>query len=142
MTKSPDIPSFSPQDALVAVMLAVSAADERLATAELVSINRIVDNMPVFGDYDAGRIELVSQTLYDLLEEDEGLEALWGLVREALPEGLNETAYAFACDVAAADGSLRQSELRILEDIRYELELDRLGAAAIERAAQARHRRL
>ena len=99
-------------------------------------------NMPVFGDYDAGRIELVSQTLYDLLEEDEGLEALWGLVREALPEGLNETAYAFACDVAAADGSLRQSELRILEDIRYELELDRLGAAAIERAAQARHRRL
>ena len=96
--------------------------------------------MPAFGDYDTSRIETVSQTVYDLLEEDDGLEALWGLVREALPEKYNETAYAFACDVAAADGKLRQSELQILEDIRYELEVDRLAAAAIERAAQARHR--
>jgi tellurite resistance protein len=44
-----------------------------------------------------------------------------------------------ACDVAAADGTLNDSELRILEEIRYELEIDRLHAAAIERGARARH---
>ncbi|MEM1342650.1 MAG: 2-dehydro-3-deoxyphosphooctonate aldolase, partial [Pseudomonadota bacterium] len=50
----------------------------------------------------------------------------------------NETAYAIACDVAAADGMLGQSELRFLQEIRYELDMDRLHAAAIERGARAR----
>ncbi|MEM9845123.1 MAG: 2-dehydro-3-deoxyphosphooctonate aldolase, partial [Pseudomonadota bacterium] len=34
---------------------------------------------------------------------------------------------------------LDQPELRMLEDMRYELEIDRLHAAAIERGARARH---
>ena len=69
----------------------------------------------------------------------DGLDALFGLVRDNLPERLFETAYALSCDVAAADGTLQESELRILEEIRYELNLDRLHAAAIERGARARH---
>ena len=62
-----------------------------------------------------------------------------GLIKGALPDRLNETAYALACDVAAADGKLEETELRLLEEIRYELVLDRLHAAAIERGARARH---
>ena len=45
-----------------------------------------------------------------------------------------------ACDVAAADGRPAEVELRMLELIRHRLNIDRLAAAAIERAAQARHR--
>ena len=131
--------SLTPQDALVAVMVAVSAADETVSTPELLSIVRIVDNMPIFYGYDSDRVRVVSQIAYDLLEEEDGLDALFGLVRDALPEALHETAYAHACDVAASDGHLRQAELRILEEIRYELEVDRLHAAAIERGARARH---
>ena len=56
-------------------------------------------------------------------------------------ERLFETAYALSCDVAAADGTLDESELRLLEEIRYELTIDRLHAAAIERGARARHMR-
>ena len=134
--------SFSPQDALVAVMVAVSVADERVVTSELISINRIVDHLPVFADYDRNGIVNVAQTVYDLLEEEDGLDALFGLVRAALPEGFNETAYAFACDVAASDGRLSQQELRILEELRYELNIDRLHGAAIERGARARHLKL
>ncbi|MEM1164268.1 MAG: tellurite resistance TerB family protein, partial [Pseudomonadota bacterium] len=85
------------------------------------------------------RIATVSQTVFDLFSEEEGLDALFGLVRENLPERLFETAYAIACDVAAADGTLREPELRLLEEIRYELNIDRLHAAAIERGARARH---
>jgi hypothetical protein len=70
------------------------------------------------------------------------LDALFGLIRDNLPERLFETAYALACDVAAADGTLREGELRLLEEIRYELDLDRLHAAAIERGARARHLRM
>ncbi|MDP1577523.1 MAG: tellurite resistance TerB family protein, partial [Cypionkella sp.] len=129
-------PSLSPQDALLAVMIAVSASDENMRTAELVAIQRTVNHMPVFANYDADRIRVVAQTVFDLFEEEDGLEALFGLIRDALPERLNETAYALACDVATADGSLREVELRMLEEVREELNIDRLHAAAIEWGAR------
>lgn len=130
---------LTPQDCLVAVMIAVSASDEDIRTAELVKIEVAVNNLPVFGGYDADRMRVTSQMVFDLFSVEDGLDALFGLVRDNLPEHLFETAYALACDVAAADGTLDESELRILEEIRYELNIDRLHAAAIERGARARH---
>ena len=130
---------LSPQDALVAVMVAVSFSDEQVRTAELVTITAIVNHLPAFASYDQDRISQVSRTVLDLFAEEDGLDALFGLVRGALPVRLHETAYALACDVAAADGRLLESELRLLEEIRYELDIDRLHAAAIERGARARH---
>ena len=130
---------LSAEDALVAVMVAVSFSDEQIRTSELVTITQIVNHLPAFGGYDADRIGVVSRTVMDLFAEEDGLDALFGLVRGALPPKLHETAYALACDVAAADGHLRETELRLLEEIRYELDIDRLHAAAIERAARARH---
>ena len=131
--------TMSPQDCLVALMVAVSASDENIRTAELVKIQSAVNMLPVFGDYDIDRVQRVSQTVFDLFEQEDGLEALFGLIREDLPERLNETAYALACDVAAADGKLAETELEFLAEMRYELNIDRLHAAAIERGARARH---
>ena len=125
----------------MAIMITASAADSQIRTAELVTIQQIVNHLPVFSGYDADRTRIVAQTVFDLLEEEDGLDALFGLVRDALPDHLHETAYALACDVAAADGKLMQSELRLLEEIRHELSIDRLHAAAIERGSRARHMR-
>ncbi|WP_296766511.1 tellurite resistance TerB family protein [Sediminimonas sp.] len=130
---------LTPQDSLVALMIAVSASDEQLRTAELVKIEQAVNNLPVFAAYDIDRMHIMAQTVFDLFEQEDGLDALFGLVRDNLPEHLFETAYALACDVAAADGTLHEEELRLLEEIRYELTIDRLHAAAIERGARARH---
>ena len=130
---------LTPEDALTALMIAVSASDEDIRTAELVKINNAINNLPVFANYDAARLPRVSRMVFDLLEQEDGLEALFGLIREALPERLFETAYALSCDVAAADGAIDQPEARMLEEIRYELNIDRLHAAAIERGARARH---
>lgn len=137
----PDTPthSFSAQDCLVALMITVSASDEDIRTAELVKIEAAIELLPIFADYDADRLTVVTQTVFDLLEQEDGLDALFGLIRESLPQRLHETGYALACDVAAADGTLGEAELRVLEEIRYELTLDRLHAAAIERGARARH---
>ncbi|MGB8812904.1 MAG: tellurite resistance TerB family protein [Paracoccaceae bacterium] len=136
----PDIPaSLSPQDALVAIMIAVSASDEHIRTTELVAIQRIVNHLPIFAEYDPDRFKRIAQTVFDLFEEEDGLDALFGLIRDALPEKLYETAYALACDVAATDGKLRQVELRMLEEIRDQLNVDRLHAAAIEWGSRARH---
>jgi tellurite resistance protein len=137
MTDTPA--SLSPQDALVAVMIAVSASDEMMRTPELVAIQRMVNHMPIFAGYDSDRIRVIAQTVFDLFEEEDGPAALFGLIRDGLPERLHETAYALACDDASADGTLREVELRMLEEVREELHIDRLHAAAIEWGARVRH---
>jgi tellurite resistance protein len=133
---------LSSQDCLVAVMIAISASDENIRTAELITIQSIVNHLPIFSDYDVDRIKTVAAMVLDLLSEVDGLDALFGLIRDNLPSNLNETAYVMACDVAAADGKLKQEELRMLQEIRYELNLDSLHGAAIEMAARARFQTL
>ena len=142
MTEDEDVletHGLSAQDCLVALMVAISASDETIRTTELLKIQSAVNLLPIFGDYDVDRIKTVSRTVFDLFDQEDGLDALFGLLRENLPERLFETAYALACDVAAADGQLAEPELRLLEEVRHELNIDRLHAAAIERGARARH---
>ncbi len=134
-----DTPPMSPQDALLAVMIACSASDQDMRTAELLAIQSMVNLMPVFAGYDTDRMRRVAQIVFDLFEEEDGLDAFFGLIRSVLPERLNETAYALACDVITADGRHSQEELRMLEELREELKVDRLHAAAIEWAARVRH---
>jgi tellurite resistance protein len=134
--------SFTAQDALVAVMITVSASDATIRTSELLTIQSIVEHLPIFADFDADRMEGIAQTVFDLLEEEDGLDAILGLVKDALPASHHETAYALACDVAAADGNVLQTELELLRELRYELDIDPLHAAAIERGARARHLKL
>ena len=134
-----DAGSLSPQDALVAVMIATSFSDEAVRTAELVQIQNMVDNLPVFGAYDAERMRCVGEMVMELVQRDDGLDRLFDGVRRTLPDRLRETAYALACDVAAADGRISDGEARMLEEIRHELRVERLHAAAIERGARARY---
>ncbi|MEO0343708.1 MAG: tellurite resistance TerB family protein [Pseudomonadota bacterium] len=131
--------SWTHQDALVAMMVCISIIDLQIKVLELLSIERIVNHLPIFSKYDADRIRVVSDSVFELMEEDEGLDAFFGLVKNALPEQLYETAYALCCDVAAADGFLREVELRFLQETRHELDLDRLRSSAIEWGARARH---
>ena len=135
-------PLLSIEDSLVAIMIAEGLSDETISGRELLSISRIVDHLPIFQDYDKSRVEIIAQIVFDLFEEEDGLDALFGLVKHALPENLFETAYALACDVAACDGRLLEVELQMLKEIRYELNIDRLHAAAIERGARARHQKI
>jgi len=125
--------------ALIYVMVLVSASDGDMTDAELSKIGNIVTHLPVFDDFDPENLATLAASCTDLLQEEEGLDATLSLVREALPQKLRETAYALACDVAAADGEIQQEELRLLEIIRHELRVGRLPAAAIERGARARH---
>lgn len=132
-------PLLSPQDALVALMVAASASNEDIQTSELVKITQIINHLPIFAAFDADRVASLTRVVFDLFEEEDGLDTLFGLLREALPSELSETAYALSCDVVAADGKLDEPELRFLEEVRFELNIDRLNAAAIERGARARH---
>ncbi|MGE5547378.1 MAG: tellurite resistance TerB family protein [Solirubrobacterales bacterium] len=128
--------------ALIYVMVMVSAADRNMTDAELKSIGEIVNFLPIFNDYDPGLLPKSTAACAELLDSEDGLDRAFGVIKAALPPRLRETAYALACDVAAADGEPHQEVLRLLEMIRHRLDIDRLVAAAIERGARARFIRL
>jgi tellurite resistance protein len=129
-----------PQAALISTMVIASAADGHMSDRELQTIGDIVRHLPVFRRFQPERIGEISDDCQRYLEDEDGLDRAMAMIREALPAALRETAYALACDVAVADGRLAQEELRFLEMLRHELDIDRLHAAAIERAAAVRHR--
>ena len=79
------LPAFSAQDALVAIMVTVSVSDETIRTAELVAIERQVNHLPIFANYDMDAVKEVAETVYRLMEEDDGLDTLFAMAREALP---------------------------------------------------------
>jgi tellurite resistance protein len=124
--------------ALIYTMVIVSAADSDMPDAELRVIGDIVEDLPVFRDFDRSELPRVLNDCTELIGREDGLEETLKVIRTALPAKLRETAYAIACDLVAADGEASQEELRILELIRDRLKLDRLVAVAIERAARAR----
>lgn len=137
-----DAPVLDHHAALVHVMVLTAAADADMTDAELRVIGEIVRMLPVFRDYDMDRLSADAGACADLLGVDDGLDIALDAVAAALPTQLRETAYALACDVAAADDAVGQEESRLLEMMRHRLEVGRLPAAAIERGAKARHARI
>lgn len=131
--------TISHHSALIYVMVLASAADGNMTDQELLTIGDIVTKLPVFNDFDAERLVKTAEECGDVMSGDGGLEAVLGLVKEALPPKLYETAYAVAVEVVSADETVGQEELRILELLRHTLGIDRLYAGAIERSARARH---
>jgi tellurite resistance protein len=128
--------------ALIYTMVIVSAADSELPDAELRIIGDIVDDLPVFRDFDRRELPGALNDCTDLIGRENGLEETLSAIKAALPAKLRETAYAIACDLVAADGEASQEELRVLELIRHRLNIERLIAAAIERGARARFQTL
>jgi len=131
--------TISHHSALIYTMVIVSASDARMSDVELQTIGDIVKKFPVFGDFNTDRLISTAQECAAILAENGGLNAVLGLIKEAIPEKLKETAYAVAVEVATADDTLGQEELRVLEMLRHALDIDRLYAGAIERSARARH---
>ena len=64
---------FTPEDTLIAIMIAVSASDDAIRTSELVTIERMVNHLPVFANYDVERIKEVSNAVFDMLAPTVGL---------------------------------------------------------------------
>ena len=125
--------------ALIYTMVLVSASDRDMTDSELQTMGDIVKHLPVFQDFDLARLTKVAQECAALLNDPKGMDKIIDLIVKGLDPKLRETAYALACDVAAADGRASQEELRLLEILRHRLEVGRLPAAAIERGARARY---
>ena len=133
--------TMSHHEALIYVMVMMSAVDTAMTDAELERIGRLTSFLPVFEDFDHDHLMHAARECTALLDDPEGLDIALEVVREALPARLYDTAYALAVELAAADHSIRQEEIRLLQLLRDRLGLDKLTCAAIERGAMARFRK-
>jgi len=131
--------TISHHAALIYVMVVVSASDGAMTDPELEAIGRRIRTLPVFRDFDPDRLVQVSQECAAILQDDDGLNAVLGLVKEALPGHLRETAYYLALEVALTDAAVKLEEIRVIERLRHALGLEKLIAAALERGARARY---
>lgn len=137
-----EINSIGVHDAIVGIMILSSMSDGEVTASELVVIASVIDHFPIFANYDPSHINRVFSYMEGVFSAADGLERFLVFVREVLPPKVHETAYLIACEVVVADGQLKQSELRLLEEIAYHLELDPLHVAAIERSVRARYMNL
>jgi tellurite resistance protein len=133
--------AISHHAALIYVMVVVSASDGNMSDGELRTIGHLVRTLPAFRGFDEHRLLAVSQECASILQERDGLDAVLGLISDAVPEELRETAYWLALEVALTDTQVMLEEVRIVERLRRTLGIDRLIAAALDRAAEVRFRR-
>ena len=133
--------TISTEQALIYTMVTMSGVEGKVNAIELAEIRQLVQSLPIFSDFDEHRLMTVAQEAGEILQEPEGLNAILGLVKQALSPRLRETAYALAVEVAASDLAVGKEELRFLAMLRDTLGLDKLVTAAIERSAIARYQR-
>ena len=134
--------TVSPQSALIYVMVTMSAAEGTMSDAELRDIGNMVETLPAFRGFDPEELVHEAEACAALLSGENGLEEVLDLIARSVPKSHYDTAYALAVEVAAADLTVGQEELRLLQILRDRLDLDKLTVAAIERGARARHARL
>lgn len=133
--------SLSQHEALVYVMVMMSAVDRSMSDDEFARIGGLVRFLPAFDGFDEERLVHIGRECAAQLAAPEGLDVTLEMVRESLPQRHYETAYALAVEIAAADQRIRTEEIRLLQLLRDRLGLDKLTCAAIERGALARFRK-
>lgn len=134
--------TISHHEALIYVMVILSAVDRTMTDAELKKIGDIVRTLPIFRDFDPELLVSTAEAVGSILQRNTGLDEALDLIAMSLPEKLYETAYALAVEVAAVDLDVQQEELRFLQYLRDRLNVDKLSVAAIERSARVRYRLL
>ena len=129
---------ISQQEALVYTMVVAAESDREIADAEINLIGDVVNHLPIFKGLDRAAMTAMATRCSDMLAQPGGSDQVFGLIREGLPMSLRDTAYALACDVIAVDSRLNRAEMRLLEAIRTQLEVEPAMARAIERVAEVR----
>jgi tellurite resistance protein len=133
--------TFSTQEALIHLMVVVATSDAAVSDRELEVIGNLVRTLPVFEDFEVAKLPDIADEALDLIKDSSDLDKVLDLILGAIPQRLQDTAYALAVEVAAVDVELTQEELRLLEMIRDKINLDGLVVAAIETSAKVRLRR-
>ncbi|MEO5807069.1 tellurite resistance TerB family protein [Devosia sp.] len=132
----------SAHDGLIHLMIVAASSDATMTDREWAGIEELVRRLPVFEGYDKSRLAAVANACAEKVNGPAGLDGAIEDALAAIPKKLQDTAYALAVEITTIDLKLEQEELRFLELLRDQFDVDRLVTAAIEAAARALHRRM
>src|SRR5690606_14010101 len=104
-----------PHNALIYLMVIISAADREMTDAELRRIGDVVRTVPIFEGFDEERLVETARECARMLSEEGGLDQVLNVVVASLPARLAPTAYALACEVAQADHHVEREEIVLLK---------------------------
>lgn len=121
------------------MILASASGNKGVDDTALTTINNICKYLPIFQDFDRTEMDEISASCLEILTTDEGIELVFNMVEETLPDSLYQTFYALAVEIICVHSTATQEELKLLEIIRHRFNIDRLTAAAIEQGAKARY---
>jgi hypothetical protein len=102
--------TISIEQALIYTMVTMSGVEGPINNTELMEIGHIVKHLPIFKHFDEARLTTVAQEAGEMLQEPEGLNAVLGLIGEALPPKLRETPMRWPSK--RADLAVGREELR------------------------------
>jgi len=128
------------QEALVHLMVIISASDREMADPELSGIGALARTLPVFAGFEPHRLLAVAQETQQWLQRENGLSEILDAVRDTVPGELHPTAYLIAVEVAVVDLHVDPAEVRLLHILRERLDLDRATVEAIEQVVRLRYR--
>jgi uncharacterized membrane protein YebE (DUF533 family) len=131
---------LSAQEALIYTVVAVAAADRKISDSELARIGSMVRELPALRGLEDTWLAREAQSCGRILARPDGVRKVVGMIAEALPPALRETAYVLAAEVAASDLAVKPDERDFLTLLAEGLQLDALVRAALERGAHARNR--
>jgi tellurite resistance protein len=111
------------QEAFAGILLGASACDGHIADEEVKGLFTITERMRMFENVSPNKWNGMMDVLHKYLKK-EGPLKLVDRCAEALPEGLRQTAFANACDIVLADGTVEDEEKEFLDHLQKTLELD------------------
>ncbi|MCW5746921.1 MAG: tellurite resistance TerB family protein [Alphaproteobacteria bacterium] len=127
------------QDGLIWTMVLASAADRDFSLEEIDTMRDLVEHLPVFRGFKVERLPKVTEACAMALASKGGLDKVAAFIRKTVPRRFGETAYALACDLIAAEGKVRDTEIGVLDLLAELFDIDSLTCAALETAARARY---
>ena len=111
------------QEAFAGILLAASACDGHISQEEVQGLFTATERMRMFENVSPNKWNAMMDALLKILKKSGPLK-LVDACAEALPDGMKRTAFANACDIVLADGSVEDEEKEFLDHLQKALEID------------------
>ena len=125
------------QDALVMMMVMVSASDRAMNDQELAKIGEVVSSFPVFEGYSRDRLVTTAETAGLALSEEGGLDSVLEAIKDAVPYDNRLAVIEALWKIVLADGTRAKEEDALLRLVANLLGItDKDSALARQRVAK------
>ena len=106
--------TLTPAEAYSGILLSAVAADGHIADEEAQGLYTITARMKLYQDWAPDKFRVMMDKLLKILKR-EGLDKLMSRSAQALPDELKEPAFANACDLVLADGTVEDEERAVVD---------------------------